>query len=423
MGAFAPGCRDVEVLRHRDAEEFLVDGPRFAGEYGYDLPKIDTVTLKSPQIDIFEFKNTAVMGGTNLAFHDKDVLYPDVVDPDEDMFTAEIVGEANYLSAKRELQIISTGKPCRVDRAISLLGDCTGNYAHWLLETLPRLTIINELGKWSDHKLLVDGWIHPVFFETIALADVACREIVRVSRFCRVECNHLVYVSPPSYTAPENRTKFRTGARPAPSPDTYLFSPKDMEAVRRTTVEEACRYVLGTAVTKPLPNIFRVGHARQIQVAIHHAKNDANKGVTFGGARRVYLRRTSISSGNPRHLVGDQYVETLLADYGFLAVDAAALPFPEQVLLLRDAECVVAPLGASLANLIFAPPGVKVIGLAPYYKGADYFYFSNLMGLLGHKLKYVLGPQLDQAGVHWLHRDYRVNLKALQGELDAIFGK
>jgi capsular polysaccharide biosynthesis protein len=119
-------------------------------------------------------------------------------------------------------------------------------------------------------------------------------------------------------------------------------------------------------------------------------------------------------------MLGGDKIESILADFGFIAADPAALTFAEQVLLLQNVECVVAPIGAALANLIFAPPGRKVIALAPYYRGADYYYFSNLMGVLGRELYFILGAQIDQPEVHRLNRDYMANVQALRGALERL---
>ena len=115
--------------------------------------------------------------------------------------------------------------------------------------------------------------------------------------------------------------------------------------------------------------------------------------------KQVYLKRVAASAGNPRQMLGGDRVESLLADFGFVAVDPAALSFVEQVMLLQNADCIVAPVGAALANLVFAPPGRKVIALAPYYRDADYYYFANLLGILGHKLYYIVGP-------NWISRAF-----------------
>lgn len=66
----------------------------------------------------------------------------------------------------------------------------------------------------------------------------------------------------------------------------------------------------------------------------------------------------------------------------------------EQAVICLDAELIIAPIGATLANMIFAPKGRKVIILAPHYAGANYFYYTHLAAVLGHELTYVLGPQV-----------------------------
>jgi capsular polysaccharide biosynthesis protein len=107
---------------------------------------------------------------------------------------------------------------------------------------------------------------------------------------------------------------------------------------------------------------------------------------------------------------------------GFDIIEPGSMAVAEQIAAFKAARVVIAPIGASMANLIFTPRGCKVICLSPVYEGANYFYWSNFMSALGHDITYVIGPQVSKTG-HLFHRDYEVNVDdfytALSGALNS----
>jgi capsular polysaccharide biosynthesis protein len=80
------------------------------------------------------------------------------------------------------------------------------------------------------------------------------------------------------------------------------------------------------------------------------------------GARRLYLSRR----GQPmRVMVNEAALEAALRSRGFTIVRPEALSPAEQIALARDAEVIVAPTGAALANALFAPSGARIVEIAP----------------------------------------------------------
>lgn len=79
-------------------------------------------------------------------------------------------------------------------------------------------------------------------------------------------------------------------------------------------------------------------------------------------AKRVYLSRRGQVN---RHMVGEWRFEWALRRRGFTIVRPESLSVIDQVALMRDAEVVVAPSGAALANVLFLPPGARVIEIQP----------------------------------------------------------
>jgi capsular polysaccharide biosynthesis protein len=104
---------------------------------------------------------------------------------------------------------------------------------------------------------------------------------------------------------------------------------------------------------------------------------------------------------------------------GFIILDPAELSFIEQESFSHAAKIIVAPIGAALANMIFARPECRILALSPYYKNANYFFYSNLAAALNLPFNYFLGTQSHNYG-HPMHRSYIVNLDELRCALGRL---
>jgi capsular polysaccharide biosynthesis protein len=96
------------------------------------------------------------------------------------------------------------------------------------------------------------------------------------------------------------------------------------------------------------------------------------------GQERLYLRRAPAARRRPTN---EAAVEAMLTARGYGVITPGALGFPRQVAAFRSARHVVATLGAECANLVFAPRGVSLLGLAPPEMQDDFFY--DLVSLKG----------------------------------------
>lgn len=99
---------------------------------------------------------------------------------------------------------------------------------------------------------------------------------------------------------------------------------------------------------------------------------------TRPAGERIYLRRGAGS----RELLGEATLETSLLQRGYRVLDCATLTVGQQVAAMRDAKEVIAPHGAALTNLAFAPPGCRVLELMSSAWSMP--FFQNLCAVLGH---------------------------------------
>ncbi len=93
--------------------------------------------------------------------------------------------------------------------------------------------------------------------------------------------------------------------------------------------------------------------------------------------RRICIRRHGL-----RTVVNAQQVETFLAKHDFTFHSLEDMPPAEQIALFQDAEYIVAPHGAGLANLMFCQAGTKVLEMSPDAEFRPFFWLlSNKLGL------------------------------------------
>ena len=358
-----------------------IDGPRFIGAYDF-IPIGDArVNLEQPKLDVMRYQDGIVMGGTNFIITDGCVIHPDQYIPVRDVCPAELSGIAK-LNLNANTISLHASEARHIKKAVSLLGSCTGNYAHWLTETLPKLLIIDNLERFNDYPLLVDNWIHPNFIASINLVKKKDRVLIRVRRWETVKADSLIDVAPPAYVPPEYRVFIEKRQLSTPSPDDFPFSRMALDLLR-----DRAHHVL--------------------KITLPESKN------------KLFLHRSRESCGNTRHVKNIEAIERLVKSYGYTFIEPAKLSFVDQVAAFASASKVVSPLGAALSNMIFTPKGCTVLGLSPYYESASYYYFSNFMGVLGHDLHYVLGKQINDNG-HPFHRDYEIDLDALKLALDLM---
>ena len=111
------------------------------------------------------------------------------------------------------------------------------------------------------------------------------------------------------------------------------------------------------------------------------------------GRRRLYLSRAQATR---RHLVNEAELLPVLEAFDVRPVQLEAYSIPEQVRLFREAEWIVAPHGAGLTNLLFAPRSVRVLEIRPVRKsgGGCYEQLAHAGGWERHEV--LVPPKAEQ---------------------------
>lgn len=396
--------------------------PIFLGETkGLDFSIYDGEST-SPAVYLHQLDNATVFGRTEFVLVGDTLYYPEIVDPNKDAFMAELEGRGRITPDRKQFRLRVRGKGQRYPEAISLLGQCNGNYLHFLTEALTRLTIADRRAEYDRLPLVVEDNLHPRLYEALVLLNVKGREIFRIAEYEPAFFDRLVYITPPCYTPPETRKWFERKQLDTPRGSQFRFSPDALEILRMSAVSVAKDYV---------PYVSRSNFLKANGQESDRLHNDNDLGFLFqshsltihsSDAKNFYCERRAASVGNGRLVKNEEAVISHLRGRDFASVNLADFGFAEQVLILQGADAVVTAVGAAVGNLIFVEPGVNVILLSPTYPGASFFYFVNLLTALGHQITYVLGKQDPFEGDSLYNRDFWAPVglltKALEGKAD-----
>jgi hypothetical protein len=197
--------------------------------------------------------------------------------------------------------------------AIAVTPEAPGNYYHWLIDLLPRLCLIRSFDDFESFShLLVNG--SRALYEESSL------------RALGAPLEKISYV--------DNSDRFQIAKATIPSMDHHskVIAPWKIQTLR--------------AVRDSLP---RPAGAR---------------------ARRLYISRKKAAV---RRVINETELAKILCEAGFTIVELELLSWPEQIALFSDAEVVVAPHGAALANIVFCQPSALLAEISTRTGYRDYY--------------------------------------------------
>jgi capsular polysaccharide biosynthesis protein len=94
--------------------------------------------------------------------------------------------------------------------------------------------------------------------------------------------------------------------------------------------------------------------------------------------RRIYITRAGASR---RRVVNEAALIELARSRGYEPVALETLSLAEAAAAMGEAEAVLAPHGAGLANIVFCPPGCRIVEFFSLHISPEYWLLSARMGL------------------------------------------
>lgn len=319
-----------------------------------------------PETFVAELPDVVVQGGTNIVVAMGCAIHHDLFAFNDD-FTSEELHDRMRLDvqAGAAMWCASDPAPESMDVAANFVDACAPNYAHWLTEVAPRIALFCARSEFNGVPLIVNDGLHPNIMESLWTFAADRHPVVALPLGRSIKVARLYLVSCAGYVPFEPRGGHAAGLSHG------KFSRLAFEAMR-----QAC---FASPQLRPdtLP-------------------------------RRIFLRRNS----GVRRLVNSDAVECLLVSRGFTVVEPEKLSFAMQVQLFRQAEVVIGPTGAALANIVFSDSQVRIAILISRQEDVIYWYWQNMAKASGKAVSYVFGDHVEGAAGH-VHADFQVPPEAV----------
>ena len=190
--------------------------------------------------------------------------------------------------------------------AIAVTPEAPGNYYHWLIDLLPRFALIKAAGgdAWDAYaRFLING--SGAHYEGASLAAL------------RLPLDKILYVNA------SDRFQIDNATIPSMDDSANVIAP------------------------------WKVRMLRDLRDTLPNAAPDS--------PRRLYISRRSAAV---RRVINEEKLRPLLREAGFTMLELEARPWLEQVRLFSNADVILAPHGAALANTAFCKPGTLIAEIA-----------------------------------------------------------
>ena len=318
-----------------------------------------------PEIFVAVMNNATVFGRTNFIVTDGEIVCHDLYDFERDYTSEELHGRAVIDPVSKRIRWLHHDEaPIRVPKAAAFVDACSTNYAHWLTEVLPRISVFCSEERFKEIPIVVDDRLHKNILESLLLVAGAEREVIVLPVGRALSVDELYVTSVVGYVPFGRRTNKLSGHSHG------MFSSTAIELLRKK--------VHSFEIIEPQQN----------------------------WPEKIFLCRNS----GARQVINAIELETQLVNRGYVLIEPEKLSFLQQVQLFKNAKIIVSPTGAALANAIFCEPQTQVNILMAKHQAMVYRYWCNMLMPLQIKVGYAL---CDMAGSYGsdIHGSYTVNIR------------
>lgn len=354
-----------------------------AGVFSFVDPKVALATqpptarqLPRPELWCAQIQDASIFGFSQIVSHSAFVVYEPEADPKFRYTSRQCEFVINCFGSKGDRVLARF--PEQVDHAIDagvlLIGRCGANYFHFLIEYATKGYIIEKSSIPHNVPLILTEDLFPQEIEALKLLFPG-RNFVTRAHGKRLDVRTL-YV---------------------PSLMTYIPDTPDVNFWEVAAVNHASLSWLRARVFS------------SVQISC------------LAQSRKIYLGR---SAG--RNITNAVEVEAVFRRHGFEIVNPGQLSFAQQVEIFRTAHCIAGPIGAAFANLVFAAPDTRVLGLVSPF-AVQFSTFASLATFAGSRYLAVPGEhdafrpgfEKKRRSLELTHGDYRMDLNYLDAVLRA----
>ena len=310
-----------------------------------------------PPLYIATIKNAEINGGTNFILKDDGAICHDLFQVEADYTSEELHGRNIINSDGHKTRwLLSDRFPETISEGAAFIDACAPNYAHWLSEVLPRVTIFCAQENYKKVPLLINEGLHKNIMQSLHVIAGEDREIITmpIGRASNIGKLHVTSVA--GYVPFERRSK-----------DDQYYSHGKFSSVAFSLMREKIFSFIDRLPPQNCPE-------------------------------NIYIRRNS----GVRRLKNNDEIESYLSSRGYVIVEPEKLSFIQQVQIFSQAKNIIGTSGAAIANMIFSSSSAQIIILIGDYVETSYWYWQNMACAAGLRIKYGLGTVEDSqnSGVH-----------------------
>ncbi len=357
------GCKKLgaKIVFYKEGEVINLTLPEVIND-DFRVNEAYACRAKLPDVYLAEISDAQILASTDLIIVGKTILYDQI---NKDFFDRYPIKSPLISSVSRDnITVKWPLKSASIEQGIHLPKDHTKNYFHWLIENLPRLSLISELDK--NIPLLVDGDLPEQFYDALAILNQHNREIIKLKNSTIYKVGKLYYPSQLSIFHDSYNNPFYG--------KDALYSAKAISYVR-------------DAVLKKIGS---------------HSSSKRR--------RKLYISR---KNSDYRQLLNSDEIEDALVTRGFEIIFPEHLSFFTQVQLFSEAEMIIGQSGAGMASFIFAPKDCKILMMMGDFSQSNLHIFGALAQSMGLNLKYILGKYLTIKKSYINHSDFYVDVSIL----------
>jgi capsular polysaccharide biosynthesis protein len=314
-----------------------------------------------PAHEVARLENVITIGGTRLVVTASGgLLHEEMSAPESEHYGIKLPFVRAHI-ANRALVHIKIDSQL-IEEGALLASDADYNYFHWMLESLPKVELLDAAEISRRIPLLVSQDVPTTGLE--ALRHVTGERPVKRLR---------------------SSTGYRVG---------QLYMPSDRS-----------RILNNYAGIAPMQNDIVIDPR-----AIEFLRSRLLSSQPSVPSRKIFLTR----GRRHRQLLNEDALRVLLSNLEFEMVDMGARTLKEQVALMSDAAVVISPTGAAVTNIVFAHPAARVLILAPDHPQTNPYLFTQIGSYLGIDVAFAFGERaLSITGKYGIHDDYSVDLKSV----------
>lgn len=282
----------------------------------------------------------------------------------------EQFGSLLLINEQRVFAAIRADEGIELAHAVSFLGWANWNYAHWLMEKLPRFYWLQVMALPTETVLLIESGLPDSIYESLALFWLD-RPVLQVpaGTLIRVGCLHHV-----SNTAD-------------------LFEPVPEYA-------------------------WQGGELALYPPALGWLRDRLLSLVGRPTAQRLYLHRMKTKG---RYVLDEAEIIRQLAQEQFLPFDPEDVTFREQIEQFAVCSLVLGSAGAAFANLLFMPTGSKALMMTKDLAQSNFWLFHYLAEIAGVDLSYFFAQPIPGSHALRAHENIRIDYPRLLIRIHELF--